>query len=90
MVKLTNIGGIMCIVNVYDAKTNFSKYLEMLESGKEKEIVVARYGKKIAKIVLIDAEETPMRIGAGKAFFPKNIEYDLTDEKYYSLEDWGL
>ena len=42
----------MAKVNIYEAKTNLSKYIEMLESGKEEEIVITRYDKKVAKIIL--------------------------------------
>ena len=62
----------MCIANVYELKTNISKYLELLESGKEKEIIICRYGKKIAIIssdyhiatgVLLFSAEAVLRAG---------------------------
>lgn len=68
----------MCKVNVYEAKTNFCKYLEMLEKGQEKEIIIARYGKKVAKIVLYEEKKTIKRLGSAIG----SLEY-----KPFSLED---
>lgn len=84
MVKLTNkIGGlVMCKVNIYDLKTNFSKYIELLEKGKEEEIIVSRYGKKVARITLYNEEKKTKRLGAalGKLeYMPFSLE-DPDDE----------
>lgn len=70
----------MCIANVYELKTNISKYLELLESGKEKEIIICRYGKKIAIISSYDNSNKKKRIGAAIG----KIKY-----KDFSLEDDG-
>lgn len=78
----------MCKVNVYDAKTNLSKYLEMIESGKEKEIVICRYGKKIAKIVLYDDDKKTKRIGAGKGLL-KNMPFSLEDVEGEIAKSFG-
>lgn len=43
-------------VNVHDAKTNFSRLLERVQAGEE--IVIAKAGKPIAKLVTI-ADERP-------------------------------
>ena len=45
-------------VNILEAKTDFSKLIRMLETKKEDSITVARNGKPVAKIVLIN--ETPL------------------------------
>ncbi len=42
-------------VNVHDAKTNFSRYLNLANAGEE--IVVAKAGKPFAKLVPIDSEK---------------------------------
>ena len=44
----------MCQMNVLEAKTNFSKIIAMLESGDEKEVIVARAGKPVVKIVVYE------------------------------------
>lgn len=61
----------MCIVSMYEAKTNLSKYIEMLEKGEEKEIIVCRYDNKIAKITLYDESEYVDIVGAGKGILKK-------------------
>lgn len=55
----------MISVNVYELKTNLSKYIEMLESGKEETIVVCRYDKKVAQITLYRKDEKKPRLGCG-------------------------
>ena len=56
----------MCTVNIYELKTNLSKYLDMLEKGDEKEIIVCRYDKRIAKISLYNEKEKKQRFGCAK------------------------
>ena len=68
----------MCKVNIYEAKTNLSKYVEMLESGKEEEIVITRYDKKVAKIVLYKTEKEKKRLGAASGVLP-NKSFVLKD-----------
>ena len=68
----------MCKVNIYEAKTNLSKYIEMLETGKEEEIIITRYDKKIAKIVLFTEKAGVKRLGAAKG---------ILDEKPFTLKD---
>lgn len=64
----------MCKANIYDLKTNLSKYIDLLEKGEETEIIICRYDKKIAKISLYD-EKKP-RCGCGKELLPDK-EFDL-------------
>ena len=68
LVNLTNMEvDVMCKVNIYELKTNFSKYIEMLESGEEDEIIICRYDKKIAKISLYK-EKRKKLFGRKKGF----------------------
>ncbi len=50
----------MQTINIHDAKTHFSKLLEQVQSGEE--IVIARAGQPIAKLVAWEA--TPNKIAA--------------------------
>ncbi|TXR46967.1 type II toxin-antitoxin system Phd/YefM family antitoxin [Phyllobacterium endophyticum] len=66
----------MATVNMHDAKTRLSSLVEGLESGRENEIILARNGKPVAKLVPFSS---PVRIGAGKHIFagldlPKTLE----------------
>ena len=54
----------MLTVNMLEAKTNLSKLVEQVESGAEKEIIIARNGKPAAKLVPLNAGERPkVRLG---------------------------
>ncbi len=45
----------MPIVNMLDAKTQLSKLVQQVESGAEAEIVIARNGRPVAKLVPVDS-----------------------------------
>ncbi len=65
---------------MYEAKTNLSRYVEKLENGEEKEIVLCRYGKKVAKIVLCDDGTTKKRLGAGIGIL-SGKDFDFENEE---------
>ena len=59
----------MSTVNMLDAKTQLSKLVSAVESGEEKEIIIARNGKPAAKLVPLTAEPAKKRqlgLAAGK------------------------
>lgn len=68
----------MCQMNVLEAKTNLSKILSMLENREEQEVIIARNGRPVAKIVLLPQEKKPRRIGVaeGKFVCPEDIDED--------------
>jgi prevent-host-death family protein len=53
----------MTIVNMLEAKTSLSKLVEAVESGAEKEIILARNGKPAARIVPLALEKPRIRLG---------------------------
>lgn len=66
----------MTMVNMLEAKTNFSRLVAAVESGKESEILISRNGHPAAKLVPISASgRQPMRPGllAGK-YPPMSLE----------------
>lgn len=68
-------------VNIHEAKTDFSKLIRILESKKEEYITVARNGKPVARLTLI--EETPIskRIGISKGNFKAPDDFDACNEE---------
>jgi prevent-host-death family protein len=65
------------IVNVYEAKTHLSRLLEQVEGGEE--IVVARSGRPVARLVPYRQSDQPRQLGllAGKVRIgPGFDEYD--------------
>lgn len=67
------------VVNVYDLKTNYSKYLEEVINGKE--ILLGKHGKVIAKIVPIPKTQQPRSSGAlkGKVWVSDDFDEPLMD-----------
>ena len=49
-------GGPMQPVNMLEAKSTLSRLVEAVESGREQEIVLARNGRPVARIVAINAQ----------------------------------
>jgi prevent-host-death family protein len=54
-------------VNIHQAKTHFSKLLEQVAVGEE--VIIARAGKPIAKLVPIKPQAAPRPLGTGKGDF---------------------
>jgi antitoxin (DNA-binding transcriptional repressor) of toxin-antitoxin stability system len=66
----------MCQVNVLQAKTELSRLLQMLESGDEDEIVIARNGTPVAKLELVKEKPISARIGAAAGAFVCTDEWE--------------
>jgi prevent-host-death family protein len=73
------------IVNVYEAKTQLSRLLEQVERGEE--VVVARAGRPIARLVPYRSSGGPRRLGllAGKIWVAP--DFDDYDEEIVSMFD---
>ncbi len=65
-------------MNVFQAKTTLSKLLEQIESGREKEIVIARHGRPVALLTQLGTRKPGKRIGVAKGRFvvPDSIDED--------------
>ena len=68
----------MQTVNMLEAKSSLSKLVEVIEQGREQEIVIARHGRPAARLVAIDASPAEKRIGVAKGLFvvPESIDMD--------------
>lgn len=66
----------MQIVNMLQAKSSLSRLVEAIEQGQEHEIVIARNGRPVAKLVPLDTVSSGKRIGVAKGLFvvPDNID----------------
>lgn len=56
----------MCQVNMFKAKTDLSKLVAMLEKGEEDEVIIARNGVPVAKMVKYVEEPAPSLLGIAK------------------------
>lgn len=64
--------------NVYEAKTNLSKFLELLDSNQEKEIIICNRNKPVARLVPIASKQKETRpFGVYKDRFTANPEDDF-------------
>ena len=69
----------MIQVNILQAKTEFSKLIHILESGKEDFITVLRNGKPVAKISLIEPPPISKRIGVARGKFKAPEDFDANN-----------
>ena len=74
-------------VNVHEAKTHLSKLLAEVEKGHE--IVLARDGKPVAKLVPFAAKANRITFGdfKGRIWIADDFDAPLPDEL---LDEWGL
>jgi prevent-host-death family protein len=64
-------------VNMHEAKTHFSKLAELVENGEE--VIIARAGKPVMKLVPIDAAQRPISAGFGAELFDGWDDVDWND-----------
>jgi antitoxin (DNA-binding transcriptional repressor) of toxin-antitoxin stability system len=66
----------MQTVNMLQAKSSLSRLVEAIEQGQEREILIARNGRPVAKLVPLDTAATGKRIGVAKGLFvvPDSID----------------
>lgn len=63
-------------VNILEAKTDFSKLIRLLETRKEDYITIARNGKPVAQITLINETPVSKRIGIARGKFGVKGDFD--------------
>ncbi len=61
-------------VNIHHAKTHFSKLLEKVQLGEE--IVIAKAGTPVAKLVPIHSKPEPRILGSAKGMFRMPEDFD--------------
>ena len=63
------------IVNMLEAKSNLSRLVDAVESGRQAEIIIARNGKPAARLVPIEARPKGQQIGIAKGEFVVPDDY---------------
>lgn len=73
-------------MNIHDAKTHFSKLIERVLLGEE--IVIAKAGRPVAKLVPVTPETGVRRPGSAKGTFvvPTDFDAPLPDDV---IAEWG-
>jgi prevent-host-death family protein len=65
------------IVNIHEAKTHFSRLVQRVEAGEE--VVIARGGRPIARLVAYRARTSPRRPGNWRGAVSLAPDFDETD-----------
>ena len=70
-------------VNIYEAKTHFSKYVEKAEAGED--VIIARGGKQVARLTAIQphqSQKRQIRFGVlkGKIWIPPDFDEALPED----------
>jgi prevent-host-death family protein len=68
----------MTPINMFEAKSQLSKLVELVESGAEAEIIIARNGKPAARLVPMHHRAPGRRIGVAEGQF--SVPDDLDAE----------
>jgi len=70
----------MGVINVHAAKTQLSRLLDAAAAGEE--VIIAKAGRPVARLVPIDATLPPRRLGIldGKINVPDDFDDPLPDE----------
>ncbi|HEY1611393.1 MAG TPA: type II toxin-antitoxin system Phd/YefM family antitoxin [Paraburkholderia sp.] len=76
----------MNYVNMLEAKSSLSRLVEDVESGREKEIIIARGGRPVARLVPL-APQTPVerRIGVAEGAFEVPDDIDAHNDEVAAL-----
>lgn len=70
----------MQTVNIHEAKTQFSRFIDQATLGES--IIIARAGRPVARLVPLDAIKKTRQLGLGRAIYtlPANFDALHTNE----------
>lgn len=72
-------------VNMFEAKTQLSRLVEAVETGAEKEIIIARNGRPVARLVPIAPVAKGPRIGIAEGKFKVPDDFNELDKEIEAL-----
>lgn len=76
----------MHTVNMLQAKSSLSKLVADIESGRKNEIIIARNGQPVARLVPLDwGADTARRLGVAKGLFAVPDSIDEANEEILKL-----
>lgn len=75
----------MSVVNMLDAKTRLSSLVDAIETGRESEVIIARNGRPVARLVALESAPTGRRIGIARGKFEIPDDIDKDNEKIGQL-----
>jgi prevent-host-death family protein len=70
----------MPTVNIFEAKTQLSKLVQMAENGED--VVIARAGKPVVRLTRIELKKKPIRFGGlkGKIWIADDFDAPLPED----------
>ncbi len=73
-------------VNIFEAKTQLSKLIELAEKGQD--VVIARAGKPVVRLTKLEPEKRPIRYGVlrGQVWISDDFDAPLPDKVLKSFE----
>ena len=72
-------------VNILEAKTELSKLIRLLETGKEESVIIARYGKPVVKLTPYTDVPVSKRIGIAKGKLKTPADLDRHNDEIADL-----
>jgi antitoxin (DNA-binding transcriptional repressor) of toxin-antitoxin stability system len=75
----------MLTVNMLQAKSSLSRLVQAIEQGQESEIVIARNGRPVAKLVPLNTAPSGKRIGVAKGLFVMPDSIDTHNDEMAEL-----
>ena len=75
----------MTAVNMLEAKTHLSRLVEAIEQGKEREIIIARNGRPVARLAPLEESPAELRIGIARGEFEVPDDIDISNEEVARL-----
>jgi prevent-host-death family protein len=74
-------------VNIFEAKTQLSKLIQMAENGED--VVIARAGKPVVRLTQLEPKKRPIRYGGlkGKIWIADDFDAPLPPEVLAEFED---
>ena len=70
---------------MFEAKSQLSRLVEAVETGAEQEIIIARNGRPVARLVPIAAPATGPRIGVARGKFTAPADINEHDDAIAAL-----
>ena len=64
----------MQTVNIHEAKTQLSRYVDQAAAGEE--VTIARAGKPVARLVPLQTTQIARQLGLGKALYQLPVDFD--------------
>lgn len=72
-------------VNILEAKTELSRLIRLVETGKEESVIIARYGKPVARLTPYTDVPVDRRIGIAKGKLKAPVDLDKHNDEIADL-----